>query len=891
MVASPSVSNNPFQHNLNEVHGQLQVVNDCLQTLRVFLAPGQITQLVAFRVEEPGRRTPIDYAGFFDFDHLDLMAREAAIFSGTAKGVHFTLNPLNPEVLNRCPNRVQPVRKGILARDRDILRRSWLMIDLDPERPPGLSATNLEKLHALDVCNRVAAFLSSYGFPHPIRADSGNGYHLYYRVDLPGDDKRPHEVLRILKREFDSDAVRIDTSVASASQLTKLFGTLSAKGASTVERPHRYSSLQFVENSVVVNEDILSQLTLPSREVCEESVPIAINQASLIERARKYVERMPASVSGNHGHDRLFAVACCLIKGFGLSHAQALPLLREYNLSSVPPWPESELARKLNEASNRPDSQPLGYLLGRNANSQESISVEPPVVANADKHSDPLPGPTYPISIPDFVPVPTAFVTELLAPRFIDVGRGRPKFDCHQTLVWLGFYGLYEQRRSMIWMPDEVVASCVGGASQSKAWRSQITNKDGSRRSTQESLRREVRRLVSELVELIPLLENVATGDSNANGPVVEQAERLDSQIKELNSQILPERCSAHCPMHASGVRHEHYIFRPNVAFWNEMRDLCTAITGQYAEFDFNKKAEGQTTTVLGSLVRSNKVHHAYLPVQLFGQAAGLNIRQIRLVQGLMRERTRWKQVGVQRSMVPRLVLIRNASVLAVRGKARVPCPVLDPSQEYIAFGGNLKKLRGRGYRLFGEFDQNMQCQGGWLRRLGYPASSEMDENRIWKWISILLKDLAQLSESLGLVAAAVDKRGQWRSLDQLRQMVKEGRSRTWLKTCSLRIFAPADYLIRWRRWFAERLGFSFIPGGEWSVSQNAVCQHAQAPTADSIRTQLKAAGIQSKQLAAQLNWTESRVCRQLNNKTRLAPELITAAQRLLDTGGRHRIA
>ena len=166
-----------------------------------------------------------------------------------------------------------------------------------------------------------------------------------------------------------------------------------------------------------------------------------------------------------------------------------------------------------------------------------------------------------------------------------------------------------------------------------------------------------------------------------------------------------------------------------------------------------------------------------------------------------------------------------------------------------------------------------------------------MDENRIWKWIGILLKDLALLSESFGLVAAAVDKRGQWRSLDQLRQMVKEGRSRTGLKTCSLRIFAPADYLIRWRRWFAERLGFSFIPGGEWSVSQNAVCQHAQAPTADSIRTQLKAAGIQSKQLAAQLNWTESRVCRQLNDKTRPAPELITAAQRLLDAGGRNRIA
>ncbi|HQZ69642.1 MAG TPA: hypothetical protein PLY87_31370, partial [Planctomycetaceae bacterium] len=335
----------------------------------------------------------------------------------------------------------------------------------------------------------------------------------------------------------------------------------------------------------------------------------------------------------------------------------------------------------------------------------------------------------------------------------------------------------------------------------------------------------------------------------------------------------------------------DHYIIRLDETYWGKMRDLCTAITGQYAEFDFHKKAKGTSTTVLESLVKSNKVHHAYLPVQLFGQSAGLNIRQIRLVQGLMRERTRTKQMGNQGSRTPRMVLIRNASVLAVRGKAKIQCPFLDPSQEYIAFGGNLKKLRGRGYRLFGEFDQDMQRQGGWLRRLGYPVSTDMDENRIWKWIGILLKDLAQLSESLGLVAAAIDKRGQWRSLDELRMMVKEGRSRTRLKTCSLRIFAPADYLVRWRHWFAKRLGFSFIPGGEWSVSQNGGCLHAQTPTADSIRSQLKEAGVQSKQLAAQLNWTESRVCRQLNGKTKLAPELIAAVQRRLEEEAPNRIA
>jgi hypothetical protein len=289
--------------------------------------------------------------------------------------------------------------------------------------------------------------------------------------------------------------------------------------------------------------------------------------------------------------------------------------------------------------------------------------------------------------------------------------------------------------------------------------------------------------------------------------------------------------------------------------------------------------------TVLSSLIQSNEVLWAYLPVQLFGQAVGLNMRQIRLVQGIMRERTRTKAREKCYSSKPCLETVRNARVKAVLKGAEVTCPFLAPDMRYIAFGGNFKNRRGQGYQLVGRFHDDMQRHGGWLRRLGYPVTSQMEqteEERIWKWTGIMLNDLAELTPLLELVVGAVDRGGEWHSLDELLVMVGDARHRHWLTKCSLRIFAPADHLVRWRRWFAQRLGFSFIAGGDWSSPQIFSDAAMTRPTALSIKARLFAAKIKGKQLAEHLGWVESRVSRQLNGLTALSDELIMAAQHLL---------
>jgi len=82
------------------------------------------------------------------------------------------------------------------------------------------------------------------------------------------------------------------------------------------------------------------------------------------DRARKYVEKMEAAVSGSGGHNATFHVACVLVHGFGLSQAEAMPILSDYNLRCTPPWSERELLYKLNSADRAVHEQPRGHLLG-----------------------------------------------------------------------------------------------------------------------------------------------------------------------------------------------------------------------------------------------------------------------------------------------------------------------------------------------------------------------------------------------------------------------------------------------------------------------------------------------------------------------------------------------
>lgn len=69
-----------------------------------------------------------------------------------------------------------------------------------------------------------------------------------------------------------------------------------------------------------------------------------------VERARRFLARVRPAIEGAHGDLHTFQVCCRLVRGFGLSDADAFRLLTQWNARCQPPWSERELQSKLRHA-------------------------------------------------------------------------------------------------------------------------------------------------------------------------------------------------------------------------------------------------------------------------------------------------------------------------------------------------------------------------------------------------------------------------------------------------------------------------------------------------------------------------------------------------------------
>jgi hypothetical protein len=241
--------------------------------LRTFaVEPGQVFELRV--LDYPRKRATT--AGYYD--DLDAMADAAARYSGKG-GVYFTLNPVEPALLGRYCNRCEEWAEATTP-DNHILRRCWLFIDFDPKRPARVSATDPEKELAHRRAQDSYAWLKAAGWPDAVCCDSGNGWHLLYRIDLPNDDDARQLVERCLKAlsfRFSDAAVEVDETTFNAARICKLYGTLAAKGDDMTgktrtpreARPHRLARVVSVPESLqVVSREQLERLAgqLPGPE-------------------------------------------------------------------------------------------------------------------------------------------------------------------------------------------------------------------------------------------------------------------------------------------------------------------------------------------------------------------------------------------------------------------------------------------------------------------------------------------------------------------------------------------------------------------------------------------------------------------------------------------------
>jgi len=222
-----------------------EVVSGIAAALAVLHTSGKVYEV---RIPKSGSKST--QSGWFD-NHAQAATAIAQV-DGQFPAIYTTLNSCNPALLSRADNKILAAKAT--TNKTDISHRDWLLIDADPVRPSGISSSDSEKTAALAKLQSVVTYLAEKGWPSPVTADSGNGYHALYKLDLPNTpevETAVHDALKHLDKKFSDDNVKIDTAVYDPNRITKVYGTMAGKGESTSERPHRRSAIRRVPNPVV----------------------------------------------------------------------------------------------------------------------------------------------------------------------------------------------------------------------------------------------------------------------------------------------------------------------------------------------------------------------------------------------------------------------------------------------------------------------------------------------------------------------------------------------------------------------------------------------------------------------------------------------------------------
>ncbi len=237
--------------------------------------PSMIIKATLDLLHEPGSvfevRIPKTKAGTISgyFDDTAVAASLISKENAKHQSIYMTVNPVNPDLLARSENRLT-YGSFMTSSDADVLRRRWFLLDLDPTRPVGISSSQAE----FDLAERrgedIIEWLTSLGWPEPIRANSGNGVHVMYRVDEPNDDAARIDfecALKMLSSIFSDDKVKVDVSVFNASRVWKIYGTVSMKGSSTDERPHRVAMITKLPSKLeILTRDKIENVARPLRD-------------------------------------------------------------------------------------------------------------------------------------------------------------------------------------------------------------------------------------------------------------------------------------------------------------------------------------------------------------------------------------------------------------------------------------------------------------------------------------------------------------------------------------------------------------------------------------------------------------------------------------------------
>jgi hypothetical protein len=220
--------------------------DDQLRAIRLFVEPGETHELKRWK-PSPEK---VNVRG--DDDDATILAALEKL----GDQAHLTLNPIDPGTSG-------------FATNGDVERLRWLVLDCDVQGRGEASSTKEEKAESFMVAGSILEYLLAEGLPEdclPVWVDSGNGWRLHFRINMPADPESDDLVKRAIKAvaaRFDSDAVKIDPSLGAAVKCCRLPGSVVAKGPNSPDRPHRTSSIHMDGGDGVLPADFLRKIAGP----------------------------------------------------------------------------------------------------------------------------------------------------------------------------------------------------------------------------------------------------------------------------------------------------------------------------------------------------------------------------------------------------------------------------------------------------------------------------------------------------------------------------------------------------------------------------------------------------------------------------------------------------
>lgn len=314
------------------------------------------------------------------------------------------------------------------------------------------------------------------------------------------------------------------------------------------------------------------------------------------------------------------------------------------------------------------------------------------------------------------------------------------------------------------------------------------------------------------------------------------------------------EICNEECVLFG-GPRHSHIRIDVGRGFLGSLEQFGRVDPEGIRHYKFPCYGRKSGRATLSRIGRQGRLAEIYLPSKLGEPArtSSLTDRQKQIVQALIHETTRPRRSVESRGSAPsEMKSAGNAEVIKgnlvpdFAAKGVVHCRLLSPSCEYVGFNGNGVR-RGGGYRL--------DTDGGWVSKAGRDPRD----------VEAFLSDLAAVADNLELIVVGLVGRQRWLTLKEIMQLSSSQLGRRVFAKLHVRVYALADYLDRWNRYFGWR---SEPPAPIASAGDADVMTFEEA---------LDKSGVSLRKVAAELGSDHSYLAKVLKGKKRPSERLLAS--------------